>query len=430
MFGTSGIRGIANEDITPEFALQVGRACGTLQENIVVGRDPRTSSYMIQTAFVAGALSTGAQVTDIGLVTTPTLAYATKNYDVGVMITASHNPSMYTGLKFFNPDGSGYSPQQSLEIEKNLEGKKAKWNHLHTLQEYTGAVQDHLTAILDSIGSLHQSKKVILDCSNGATGTITPFMLEKMGCSVITLNAQPDGFFPGHDPEPIEKNLTHLINITRLLKCIGLAHDCDGDRTVVVYKGNLIPSDTIIALLAKYLHKKHIVVPLNTSQSLNIYLSNTDIIQTQIGDTFISQKLKECNGDFGGEPSGTFVFPSFSYCPDGIFAAAQIMKMFDEINIDDELCHVPHYWKFVGSVSLGKKHSGSVTQKIIEKLDAFSYLKKSTLDGIRMDLEDSWFLVRPSGTEPKIRVTVESKKQVTGKHLYKKLVDIVKECMK
>ena len=430
MFGTSGIRGIVNEDITPGLALQVGRACGAIQENIVVGKDPRTSSDMIQMAFVAGALSTGGRVTDIGLAATPTLAHATKNYDMGVMITASHNPGMYTGLKLFNSDGSGYSPRQSLEIEKNLEGKKAKWYQLKELKKYRGAATDHLMAILDSIGVLHDSIKVIVDCSNGATGTITPFLLEKMGCSVSTLNAQPDGFFPGHDPEPVENNLYHILRFTRSSKCIGLAHDCDGDRTVVAYKGDLIPSDTILALLAKYLRKKHIVVPINTSQSVDVYLQNTEIIWTPIGDIFISQKLKEIHGDFGGEPSGTFVFPFFSYCPDGIFAAAQIMKMFEEINVDDALHSFPHYWKFVGSVSLGKKNWGTVLKKINMESDKFSYVNKSTLDGIRVDLEDSWFLVRPSGTEPKIRITVESKKREDGKQLYKKLVNIVKGCVK
>lgn len=430
MFGTSGIRGIVNEGITPNLALQVGRACGTLQDNIVVGKDPRTSSDMIQMAFVSGALSTGGQVTDIGLVATPTLAHATKNYGMGVMITASHNPGMYIGLKLFNPNGSGYSIQQSLEIEKNLDGVKAKWDHLHTLQKYKGAVQDHLTAILNYMGSLHHPKKVIVDCSNGATGTITPYLLEKMGCSVYTLNAQPDGFFPGHDPEPIEKNLYHLIHITRLSNCIGLAHDCDGDRTVVVYKGNLIPSDIIIALLAKYLNMKRIVVPLNTSQSVDVYLGNAEIIWTHIGDIFISQKLKEINGDFGGEPSGTFIFPFFSYCPDGIFAAAQIMKMFDEINIDDELQNFPHYYKFDESVPIKKQNQEMLLKKINEELKKFSYVTKSTIDGIRMDFEDHWFLVRPSGTEPKIRITVESKKKEEGKHLTKKLLTIVNGCMK
>ena len=430
MFGTSGIRGIVNEDITPGLALQVGQACGAIQENIVVGKDPRTSSDMIQMAFVAGALSTGGRVTDLGLVATPTLAHATKDYDMGVMITASHNPGMYTGLKLFNPDGSGYSPQQSVEIEKNLGGKKAKWYTLKELQKYRNAVQDHLTSILNFLGSLHHPMKVIVDCSNGATGTITPYLLKKMGCSVSTLNAQPDGFFPGHNPEPVEKNLSHLMRFTRFSKCIGLAHDCDGDRTVVVYKGKLIPSDTIIALLARYLSKRRIVVPLNTSQSVDVYLHNTDIIRTHIGDIFISEKLKEINGDFGGEPSGTFIFPSFSYCPDGIFAAGQIMKMFEEINIDDELHNFPHYWKFIETVSIEKKNREPFLKKINGELNKFSYVNKNTLDGIRMDLEDSWFLVRPSGTEPKIRVTVESKKQEEGKHLLKKLVGIVNGCIK
>jgi len=432
IFGSSGIRGIANREITPELALKIGKACGTIYENIIIGNDPRTSSPMIKSAVISGALSSGAEVTDIGFASTPTLAHSARKHDIGIMVTASHNPGMYNGIKLFNPDGSGFSIKQSEEVEKNMEGKNVPWNKIKNFRSYEMAINEHMDSILKSVISPEKSIRVVVDCCNGSTGTITPYLLEKMGCSVIALNTQPDGHFPAHDPEPVEENLNQLKNAVKASNAdLGIAHDCDGDRVVIVdKKGEFIPNDKMLAVLAKYTNERgKIAVPVNTSLSLDSYLPGAEIVRTRVGDIFISEKLKEIGGDFGGEPSGTYVFPSFSYCPDGVYAAAKIVSIWGEIDIEDEIKLIPEYFTVRSSLTL-ENDKKKVMEKIEEAMNAFEYENMNKIDGIRIDMDDSWVLIRPSGTEPKIRVTVEANDENRAKELNDKIMEIVKRCIK
>ena len=435
LFGSSGIRGIANEEITPELALKIGKVCSLIYKKVVIGYDPRTSSEMIKNSLIAGLLSGGAEVTDISLTSTPTLAYSTKNFDIGIMVTASHNPACYNGIKFFNPDGSGISQKQAKEIEKRIKKgkeKKVRWNEIKEVRGYKGAINDHIQAILNDCGMAEKKLRVAVDCANGSTSLITPYLLQKMGCKVISINAQPDGFFPAHEPEPIEKNLGEIKKLMKHASIdIAFAHDCDGDRVVVINKnGNLISNDKLLAFLAKNVGKKKIVVPINASLCINDYIPNAKIIYTKVGDVFISEKLKEINGHFGGEPSGTWIFPSFSYCPDGIYAVAKIVKIAEEINIEEEMQNIPNYYTMRTSITSTKEKINKGMKKIEEELKKFEYEKVSKIDGIRLDMHDSWILVRPSGTEPKVRITVEAKEEKNVKDLYNKVIDIVKGCIK
>ncbi|MCD6146436.1 MAG: phosphoglucosamine mutase [Thermoplasmata archaeon] len=433
LFGSSGIRGIANKEITPELALKVGKACGTLYKRIVIGGDPRTSSPMIKSAVKAGVLSTGAEITDIGIASTPTLAHSARRYDMGIMVTASHNPARYNGIKLFNPDGSGFSIKQSEEIERNMEGKVAPWDKIKEVRSHRMAISEHVNSILKAVPMPEKDIKVVVDCCNGSTGMITPYLLEEMGCNVVALNAQPDGRFPAHEPEPVEENLNQLKNAVKASNAdIGIAHDCDGDRIVIVdKKGELIPNDKMLAVLAKYTNERgKIAVPVNTSLSLNSYLPNAEIFRTRVGDIFISEKLKEIEGDFGGEPSGTYVFPSFSYCPDGIYAAAKIVTMWSEFDIEKEIESIPRYHMIRSSILSTKEKIADGMEKVEEELNTFEYDKISRVDGIRVDMEDAWVLVRPSGTEPKIRVTVEAKKEEDAKNLHDDVIKLIKKGIK
>ena len=234
MFGTSGIRGVVNKEITPELALKVGEACGSIYKKVVVGNDPRTSSLMIKNALISGLLACGVDVVDIGFVSTPTLAYSAKKYDIGIMITASHNPSQYNGIKIFKRDGSGIPLKEERRIEEIVRENKKRYVNWDEIGEYRkeDAIGEHINGILQDVGEIENEMKVVVDCSNGATSTITPYLIRKMGCKVITLNAQPDGYFPAHNPEPVEENLQQLKSMCGAEGAIGIAHDCDGDRMV------------------------------------------------------------------------------------------------------------------------------------------------------------------------------------------------------
>ncbi len=432
MFGSSGIRGIVNEEVTPELALKVGKACGSLYKKVVIGNDPRTSSLMIKNALVAGLLSCGADVVDIGLVSTPTVAYSAKKYDIGIMITASHNPSEYNGIKIFNRDGSGISLKEAGRIEEIIRENKEKhvrWNEIGGYKN-EDAIEEHINGIFADMEGIENKMKVVVDCSNGSTSNITPYLLRKMGCMVITLNAQPDGYFPAHDPEPVEENLHQLKNICRAENAMGIAHDCDGDRMVVVDKnGNLIENDKLIVVFAKYINARNIVIPVDSSMMIDDYV-DARITRTRVGDIFISEMLKKIKGDFGAETSGTWIFPSFSYCPDGIYAAAKFIKMADEMDVFEEVKKLPSYPIKRGSVKADKNKIKEAMPKIEEEMKKMDFVNWIETDGLRAEMEDAWILIRPSGTEPKIRITVEAKERRRVEKLWNDVLKMVRRCLK
>ncbi|MGC9308391.1 MAG: phosphoglucosamine mutase [Thermoplasmatota archaeon] len=433
MFGTSGIRGTANDEVTAELALHVGNACGSRYDSIVVGHDPRTSSQMLHSAITAGALAAGASVTDVGLVSTPTLAYAAWEHDIGVMITASHNPPEYNGIKLFNPDGAGFSIEQSDEIETVMQQQcRAAWNDIKNVQMSYSAIEEHMAAILDAVPPVERPFKVVVDCGCGATGTITPYLLQKLGCQVVALNAQPDGFFPAHAPEPVPENLDELMQLVAASDAdLGLAHDCDGDRVVAVTsEGTYVPNDRLLALLARHLCPAgRIAVPVDTSLVVDAVLPDASITRTRVGDIYISAELKKRDGDFGGEPSGTFVFPSFSYCPDGVYAAAVITSLAAEMSLEDELASMPDYELRRGAVSSTRDKITAGMPEIEREMADLDFADLTTIDGIRIARDDRWALVRPSGTEPKVRVTVEASRQEHADELYEQLMTLVRRCL-
>jgi len=200
LFGSSGVRGIANEEITPQLALNFGLAVGSIYPEVVIGRDPRISGEMIEHAIVAGLLSAGSKVVKVGMVPTPTLAIASQKYGCGIMVTASHNPAQYVGMKFFK-GGMSFNTEQQEEVEYILREKKfrsAKWEKTGDLSIVGDALKIHHELIVKN--TVRSNLKVVLDCGNGAASVITPYVLMDMGCEVIPINSQPDGHFPGRDP--------------------------------------------------------------------------------------------------------------------------------------------------------------------------------------------------------------------------------------
>ena len=432
LFGSSGIRGIANKEITPELALNVGLVLGSRKKTAVIGRDPRVSAPMIEHALIAGLTAAGCAVTEIGLVTTPTLAYAAREYECGVMVTASHNPSEYVGIKLWNPDGMAFDSAQQDEIEKAIEDKsfsRVPWNLIGKFEEDGNAIRAHMNMIKKFVGS--SSLRIVLDCGCGAGGTISPYLLQELGCEVITLNAQPDGHFPARNPEPTDENLSMLKKaVVDFGADLGIAHDGDADRMMAVdEKGNFVSGDELLAIFGLFEcrgNKGTVVVPVDTSMMVDDFLKGSEIVRTRVGDVYVAEGIKQFGAIYGGEPSGSWIFPKISYCPDGIYAAARLVEIVKDKKLSELREELPRYATKRGALPCANEKKAEFMGKVKVKLEPLG--KVLDIDGIRVEMENGWVLVRPSGTEAKVRITAEARKNVD--EIFEMAEKIVKEALK
>jgi phosphoglucosamine mutase len=420
LFGTSGIRKLANQSLF-KIAFETGLALGQSHKDIIIGRDTRTSGNALKYALLSGLLSAGARCFDAGIVPTPTLAMAVGKSYIGVMITASHNPPEYNGIKIFNPDGSSFDVEQQAELEKVIGNSptSASWDKIQTDSlPYPEAIENHISHIMKYIPSSPKTK-VVVDCSCGAASVITPILLRRLGFDVITLNSHPSGFFP-HDIEPIESNLGDLINVCLHLKAIGIAHDGDADRMMAVdEKGRFISGDRLLVILATQLKAREIVTTVDASMVVEELGFRTS--RTKVGDTYVSEALRR-GGDFGGEPSGAWIFPESSLCPDGIYAAAALAALASKDKLSSIVDGIPEY-----PIIRGSEPSNNI--ELPQIIEALSSLKSSRIDlsdGCKIMFEDGWILCRPSGTEPKIRITAEAKNRERARELYDNAVKLIK----
>ena len=285
LFGTNGIRGVVNEDMNCELALGIGKAWGTyLKETvskpkIAIGTDARLSNHMLKNAITAGLLSTGCDVVDLGMVPTPTLQYAVKmkSFDSGVIITASHNPPNFNGIKGVASDGTEFSKDVEEEIEKIYFGKSYKlvdWKEVGSCTTWDGAIDLYINGILSTIDVdliKKQNFHVVLDCGNGAGSIVTPILLKKLGCKVTELYCEPDGTFPGHNSEPIPENLGDLMKKVKQVDAVfGVAQDGDADRAIFIDEnGEYIWGDKSLSLAGRFIAREKkggvAVTPVTTS---------------------------------------------------------------------------------------------------------------------------------------------------------------------
>ena len=420
LFGSSGIRAVYNKNLL-DTAFKVGLVVGRNHKNVIVGRDTRTSGDAMKHAVITGLLAAGARCSDAGITPTPTLAYVTREFDAGVMITASHNPPDYNGLKLLNPDGSSFDSLQQTQIETLMMDESleiAGWEEVKHGDIYKGAIENHIKAILPDFPSA-LNIKVVVDAGCGAAAEVTPRLLEKLGCEVVALNCYNSGFFP-RGIEPNEDNLKELCRTVKESgAAVGIAHDGDADRMMAIdERGRFISGDKLLAILARAVGAKDMVTTLDSSMAVDEM--GIKIRRTKIGDTWVSEELRK-GGDFGGETSGAWIFPSLSLCPDGINAAAQITALAGKYSLAELADDVPAYPLIRGSVS----SSSVVMDKLETELVAMKPLKVSKIDGIKLDFKDGWLLVRASGTEPKIRLTAEAKTKAIAQQLYDKGIEAV-----
>lgn len=413
LFGTSGIRGIVSKDLV-NLAFKVGMAVGETYGNVVIGSDTRTSGDVLKHAVISGLLAAGAGCDDAGVVPTPTLAYITRQYDAGIIITASHNPPEYNGMKLVNPDGSSFVSSQRKQIEEAVLGDSfsvAPWDEIKGSGIRSGVIEEHIDRILQDF-TAKLKLKVVVDAGCGAASLVTPPLLEKLGCEVITQDCHPCGCFP-RGIEPTESNLKKLIEATSAHgAALGIAHDGDADRMMAVDdRGRFISGDRLLAIFARSVRAKEVVTTIDASMAIDEMEFN--VRRTSVGDTYVSEELRN-GGDFGGEPSGSWVFPAISFCPDGIYAAAQIAAIASRQKLSELVDSIPGYPILRGDIS----SDGMVMADLESSLMALEPLSTSNVDGIKLNFEDGWLLVRASGTEPKIRLTAEAKSEKRVRHLY------------
>jgi phosphoglucosamine mutase len=274
--------------------------------------------------------------------------------------------------------------------------------------------------------------KVVVDCGNGASSTITPYLLRKMGCEVVTINGHPDGSFPGRGSEPTEENTKILAKVVvEMGATIGIAHDGDGDRTVAVdEKGNFADGDALMPLLCKLEGKTKVVVPINASMAVDHYLEGVEVVRCRVGDVYVSETIKEINADFGGEPSGTWVFPKISYCPDGILAAARLVQIAQERPLSEYLAEIPRFSVIRKRVDMPLTIKEQAMKALGDGLKSKNPKEVSELDGFKAIYDKGWILLRPSGTEPKLKIVIEGDDDASAKELFDMAMEIVNEVLK
>ncbi len=438
LFGTSGIRGKIASEVTCELALNVGKSLAYYLGNtgsVVVGYDTRTTNLMLEHAICAGLIESGVDVIKIGMVPTPLVGYACEKLDAdaGIMLTASHNPSQYNGIKLWNKNGMAYSQNQEREIEEIYAEKSyisVSWDkvgHINVNEEIKGQYIDDLVDMVN----IKKGLKVVIDCASGAGSEISPLVFRKAGCEVTTINSQPDGFFPGRNPEPNAENLQTLMKtVVAIGADLGIAHDGDADRMITVdEKGNISPFDSLLALISKEF-EGDIVTTVDAGLCMDESV-NGEVIRTPVGDVNVAEVIIKKDASFGGEPSGTWLHPDFCMCPDGILSGLRMAEVVSrDGKLSELLNNIPSYPNIREKITCSKEAKVKVMENM-EKLlkNAFDDIEDiNSIDGLRLTFsDDSWLLVRPSGTEDYIRITLESRDQQRADYIKNISLEIIKQ---
>ena len=427
LFGTNGIRGLVNEDLTSEMAVQVGFAIGTFfkRGTIILGYDARTSGPMLAKATVAGLNATGCRVLMAGMAPTPALQFAVKNkkVDGGVIITASHNPPEYNGIKVLWNDGVEISHVQEMEIEEiyfKESFKLAEWDKIGEASKVLGVIDEYVNAIETHVDCKMIRKEhfhVVIDAANSVGALAAPHMLRELGCKVTTINANIDGTFPGRPPEPRPENLRDLALTVKVINAdLGVAFDGDADRSVFVdEKGQIHMGDKTFALIEKYFLKEHpdekIVTPVSSSTIVQDVADTYKgvIVWTKVGSVTVAQKMKEIGAKLGGEENGGIFYGPHQPVRDGAMSTALVLQIIAKTRrkLSSLIRELPEYFIEKGKVECKEEQKAKILKKLISEV---KNLNINTIDGVKICFDDKRaILIRPSGTEPIYRLYAEAK---------------------
>jgi len=440
LFGTSGIRGVVNQDLSPDFCLQVALAIGTTlppASTVCIATDTRISRDVIREAVTAGLLSCSINVVDLGILPTPALALLTweSGFAAGIMVTASHNPPEFNGIKLFNGNSLGYSQAQEAEIEKVYFEQKFRQGKRGTLEQAQDMKQRYLSFIKGklSLPGFNHHLKVVVDPGNGAASKFASDIFVQMGLNVIPVNDEPDGLFPGRNPEPKEDTLQGTVSFLRQHNAdLAICFDGDADRVVFCDKEGFLgfnePIAFISRLAVKRTGRKKIATTVETGTLLDLAVKDlgVEVARGRVGDVAVAHLAQELNAALGVEQVGVYIIPEAGYYPDSIFASLILLsQLSDAGEIRQFFQGIPRLFFEKAKVFCPDELKELVMAQVKEKTHLFAPNEINILDGLRLDFLDSWMLIRASGTEPVIRVISESTSQTQTDELISKGKELV-----
>jgi len=440
----SGVRGVIGESLTPGLLTRFAQAFGTYvgAATIVIGKDPRTSGEMVKQAVIAGLLSSGCRVIDIGMCPVPTIQLLVRHHGAqgGIAITASHNPAEWNALKFINGDGlflnSGQA-REMLDIYHQGEYTKVAGAEMREVEEFSGATDLHIQKILEVLGPLPQSEKrlrVVLDACNGAGSLVGPKLLEALGVEVVPINVSPNGLFP-RPAEPVAENLGDLSNAVKDHGAdIGFAQDMDADRLAIVSEqGTPIGEDYTLLLATLYVLGKElgaVVANLSSTSVLEEIAKrfSCPVFLTRIGEVNVTEEMQKQNAVIGGEGNGGVIYPRINFARDSLTGMALILHLMAETRqtITELVNSLPQF-------SMVKEKLACPSDKIAAVLrmlrHEYSSYPLDLRDGVKVILPAGWFLVRGSNTEPIIRVIAEAENETRAREIVAGVYTKVQACI-
>jgi len=426
MVSISGIRGVVGDGFTPQTIIKFVQAFGTYMGNgkVVVGRDSRVTGPMVKHAVFAGLMASGCDVIDIGVCPTPTVQMTVEKLKArgGIAITASHNPIEWNALKLISASGLFLDEAQGKSVLENVEDnnfQNVSWDQVGKTEYYENAIEDHINSILKleliSPEEIAQKKfKVVVDCVNGAGGTILPSLLEKLGCEAVFINEEPTGLFP-HTPEPLPENITELCEKVKSVKAdIGFAVDPDVDRLAIVSdRGEPLGEEYTLVLAVNYVLKKKngpVVVNASVTQAIDKIAEkyNTEVLRTKVGEVYVTKTIKQSKAAIGGEGNGGVVLPDLHLGRDAPLGISLTLQQLAEFGGTISQLHksLPQYFQSKNRIELKGLDVTSIIKEIQKK---FKKQKIDTTDGVKILWSDKWVHIRPSNTEPIIRIYAEAK---------------------
>ena len=445
-FGTDGVRGIANIELTPELAYKIGRAGAYVlnkqnQHNptIVVGMDTRISGDMLEASLIAGMCSVGAKVISLGVIPTPAVAYLVKKYnaDAGVMISASHNPFQDNGIKFFNSDGFKLNDSIEQEIEDYIDNNYDKIPYvegkdLGYRQVKEEAIEDYVEFLKNTISTNFEGLNITIDCANGATYQVAPILFEQLKANTNVIFREPNGL-------NINDNCgsTHMESLCKEVlnnkSNIGIAFDGDGDRCLVVDEnGSIVDGDEIMAICGNYLKEqgklKDNTIVATVMSNLGLFImgekNNINILKTKVGDRYVLEEMLLKGLNFGGEQSGHIIYLDYNTTGDGLLTAIKILEVMKKTG--KTLSELRSIIKVLPQVLINAKVNNKNKYSYLENEDI-----KNAIDNLEKMFEGNGrVLIRPSGTEPLVRVMIEGNDQNVLETEAKKLAKLIEEKLK